>query len=248
MNIEGWIERLAHDGEAMAVAVERAGLDDRVPTCPDWNVRDLTRHLGMVHRWATGHVADRRTEMWDVDDDGIVGTWPSDEELVDWFRTGHRALVRALADADPDFEYWTFLKATTPLSMWARRQAHETAIHRVDAELVTGSAPLFPAVFAADGIDELLVSFITRRRTKLTADPPRTLRVTAGDANGDWLVRIGPEGVITTAGAKADATITGPASDLYLALWNRGGLDGLEIDGDHAVVDLFRDRVHVRWS
>jgi uncharacterized protein (TIGR03083 family) len=245
---EGWIERLAHDGEAMAVAVGRASLDDRVPTCPDWTVRDLTKHLGMVHRWATGYVADRRTEMWQVEDDDIVGTWPTDEELVDWFRTGHRALVRALADADPDVEYWTFLQAPTPLSMWARRQAHETAIHRVDAELVTGSAPGFPPAFAADGIDELLVSFITRRRTKLTADPPRTLRVTTTDTAGDWLVTIGPDGVTTTAGGAADVTITGTASDLYLALWNRRGLDGLDVDGDDAIIDLFRDRVHVRWS
>lgn len=248
MNLEGWIERLAHDGEAMAVAVERANLDDPVPTCPEWVVRDLAKHLGLVHRWATGYVADRRTEFWRVEDDDVVGTWPLDDELVDWFRAGHRALVRALADADPSIEYWTFLKAATPLSMWARRQAHETAIHRVDAELVTGSAPTFPAAFAADGIDELLVSFITRRRTKLTADPPRTMRVTSTDSDGDWLVTIGPEGVATSAGRPADATVTGAASDLYLALWNRGGLDDLQIEGDHAVVDLFRDRVHVRWS
>lgn len=248
MNLEGWIERLAHDGEAMAVAVERADLDARVPTCPDWNVRDLTRHLGMVHRWATGYVAERRTQMWEVDDDGIVGTWPSDEDIVDWFRTGHRALVRALADADPDIDYWTFLQAPTPLSMWARRQAHETAVHRVDAELVTGMAPSFPPAFAADGIDELLVSFITRRRTKLTSDPPRTMRVMATDADGDWLVTIGPDGVTTTAGAAADVTISGPASELYLALWNRCGVDGLEVTGDHTTLDLFRDRVHIRWS
>lgn len=248
MNLEAWIERLAHDGEAMAVAVERAGLDEPVPTCPGWVVRDLTKHLGMVHRWATGYVADRRTEMWEVEDDDIVGTWPTDGQLVDWFRAGHRALVRALADADPDVDYWTFLQAPTPLSMWARRQAHETAIHRVDAEAVTGSVPTFPVAFAADGIDELLVSFITRRRTKLTADPPRTMRVTTSDTDGDWLVTIGPEGVITTAGGRADATVSGPASDLYLMLWNRHGIDDLQIDGDRTVVELFRDRVHVRWS
>lgn len=248
MNLEGWIERLAHDGEAMAVAVAQADLDARVPTCPDWNVRDLTKHLGMVHRWATGYVAERRTQMWEVDDDGIVGTWPSDEDIVDWFRTGHRALVRALADADPDVEYWTFLRAPTPLSMWARRQAHETAVHRVDAELVTGTAPSFPPAFAADGIDELLVSFITRRRTKLTSEPPRTMRVVATDADGDWLVTIGPDGVTTTAGAAADVAVTGPASDLYLALWNRRVVDGLEVTGDRTTLDLFRDRVHVRWS
>lgn len=30
---------------------------------------------------------------------------------------------------------WTFLDAPSPLAFWARRQAHETAIHRADAQL-----------------------------------------------------------------------------------------------------------------
>ncbi|MGI5037925.1 maleylpyruvate isomerase N-terminal domain-containing protein [Streptomyces sp. JAC128] len=29
-----------------------------MPTCPGWRVRDLIRHTGMVHRWATGMVVD----------------------------------------------------------------------------------------------------------------------------------------------------------------------------------------------
>jgi len=108
----------------------------------------------------------------------------------------------------------------------------------------------FDPAFAADGVDELLTCFVTRSRTKLTSDPPRTLRVTATDADGDWDVGIGPTGVTTLAGGsgRADATVRGSASDLYQALWNRPPAGRLDVSGDRAVLDLFLDRVHVRWS
>ena len=97
-------------------------------------MRDLVRHIGGVHRWATGYVGDRRTEMWDVDHEDIAGTWPADLDLIDWFREGHTRLVHTLASAPPDLDCFTFLAAPSPLAMWARRQAHETAMHRFDAE------------------------------------------------------------------------------------------------------------------
>jgi len=45
----------------------------------------------------------------------------------------------ALSAAPPDLRCWTFLPAPSPLAMWARRQAHETTVHRVDAELAAAS-------------------------------------------------------------------------------------------------------------
>ena len=57
-----------------------------VPTCPEWTVRDLVRHLGGVHRWATGHVAGGRTEVWAVGLDEVVGAWPDDAALAGWLR------------------------------------------------------------------------------------------------------------------------------------------------------------------
>ncbi len=136
------------------------------------------RHQGGVHRWAAEIVARPRTAPWRVDLDDVVGSWPADAELVDWFRQGHASLITALTQADPELECWTFLPAPSPLAMWARRQAHETAVHRADAELAAG-APLSPlaAPFAADGIDELLTCFITRPGGRLRADPPRVLGV-----------------------------------------------------------------------
>jgi MDMPI C-terminal domain len=136
--------------------------------------------------------------------------------------------------------------------MWARRQAHETSMHRVDAELASGQTPTrFKPGFAADGISELLECFITRRGGRLRTDTEQVLRVRCSDSAGDWLVRIGPDGVVTTANDgdhRVDCQVAGNASDLYLALWNRRPDAHLDVEGDRAVLGLFADKVQVRWS
>ena len=248
MDRHAHVAELQRHGEGLAEAARVAGLAAPVPTCPGWDVRELVRHTGAVHRWATAF-ARGRTEPWEVDLVEVVGAWPDDEKLLAWFRDGHRVLVESLQAADPQLECWTFLPAPSPVAMWARRQAHETAIHRADAELAGGGQPRFSPAFAADGIDELVACFVTRPWGRLRADPPRALRVRTDDAAGDWLVTIGPDGVETTSGpGGADCAVTGPASDLYLVLWSRRPPEGLAVEGDRTVLDLFLDRVHVRWA
>jgi uncharacterized protein (TIGR03083 family) len=251
MEVAAHIDALRAQGELMAAAVDAAEPGAPVPTCPEWAVRDLVRHVGGVHRWATGYVAGARTEMGGAGLDEIVGAGPDDAELAAWLRQGCAALTATLTAAPSDLECWTFLPAPSPLAMWARRQAHETAIHRVDAELAGALAvkPFAPR-FAADGVDELLTCFVPRRSSTLRAEVPTELAVRCGDADAAWTVQLDGDGVTTTAGAGDDpaCTVTGAAGDLYLALWNRAGPDGLEIEGDASVLRLFLDRVNVRWS
>ena len=38
------------------------------------------------------------------------------------------------------------------------------------------------------------------------------------------------------------------ASDLYLLVWNRRTVEGLEVAGDSSVMDLWRDNVQITWS
>ena len=252
MEIAEHIDAIGRAGRQLAAAAAAAGPDAAVPSCPDWVVRDLVRHQGGVHRWATGIVAGPRTQPWDVDLDDVVGTWPADADLIGWFSDGVTRLVATLTQAKPDVICWTFLDAPSPLAMWARRQAHETSVHRVDAELAAG-LPVTPVTppFAADGIAELLTCFITRPGGRLRSDPARVLRVRCADAAGDWVVRIGPDGVRTSAGSDvtgSDCLVTGAADDLYLALWNRRPASVLVVEGDNSVLDHFLDRVHIRWS
>jgi uncharacterized protein (TIGR03083 family) len=240
----------------MAEAAAAASPDDAVPSCPEWAVRDLVHHMGGVHRWATSYVAEGRTEQRDVDLIDVVGSWPQDPELAAWLRKGCNGLADALDAAPDDLACWTFLPAPSPRAMWARRQAHETAIHRVDAELATrddSSLSGFDPAFAADGVGELLSCFLPRPRSRLRADPCTTLGVSCTDDDAGWLLHIGPDGVSTTAGprdvaAEAACTIRAGAADLYLVLWSRRSPTLLEASGDERVLQLFLEKVNIRWA
>ena len=161
-------------------------------TVPDQSLRDLVHHVGGIHRWATTTIRDARTERYDTTLREVVGEWPDDADLVDWFRSGHAALVQTLRDADPELECWSFFAAPTPLAFWARRQTHETAIHRADAQSAGGAITPYALELAADGIDEILFGFAARRGAYPASDPPR-VRLRATDADREWLAQLGPE-------------------------------------------------------
>ncbi|OEU87526.1 hypothetical protein DB35_25210 [Streptomyces abyssalis] len=247
MEIAGFIEALRRDGEVLVDSSVRAGWDTLVPTCPEWRVRDLVAHTGSVHRWAVGYL-DGKTEGRPIE---ICA--PDDvDALADWFREGHLRLLNRLTTAPADLECWTFLPAPTPLAFWARRQAHETAIHRVDAESALGGRPReFTAEFAADGIDELLAGFHVRSRSKVRTEQPRSLLVQTTDTASDtgqpsaWLLHLSQEPLrveqlTDTGSVSADCTISGSSPTVYRALWNRGRYEDLDVTGDPSLVELWR--------
>ena len=246
MDIGAHIKAIQEHGVCLADAAERAGLDAPVPTCPEWQVRDLVGHQGQVHRWASTFVAKAHP-----DSDLALANLPADDELLTWFRDGHARLVDTLNRAPADLECWTFLPAPSPLAFWARRQAHETTIHRVDAEAADGKQLEVAPSLAVDGIDELLLGFWSRKRGRLVADPALTLGIRTTDAQPDdsWTVVIGPEGRDVTRGeASGDCVVAGRASDVYQFLWNRRGDDAVQITGDPAVLTLWRDKARITFS
>jgi uncharacterized protein (TIGR03083 family) len=253
MRIDEHIEAVAAQGELLARVAGAADPDAPVPTCPGWTVRELVHHVGRVHRWATAQVRDALPGP--LDEAGASAAWgamPDDLSLIQWFRAGHNGLVAALSTAPPDLHCWSFLPAPSPLAFWARRQAHETAIHRADAESAAGALTDCAVDVALDGIDELLAGFFGRRSTRVRADPPVSLCLHATDASdggGRWTVHIGPTGVSQTPATQpADCSIAGRASDIYYLLWNRCGTDRLRVQGDTGVLDLWRRLATVRWS
>lgn len=255
METAGHRAALLREGELLAESAERVGLDAAVPTCPGWQVRDLLAHVGGVHRWAAMVVSDHRTEPPPAAEEAAAFVAPGDRELLDWYRAGHSALLRTLESADPDLACWHFLPAPSALAFWARRQAHETAIHRADVEAagLQRTAPCDPA-FAADGIDELLAGFLARPGGRLVADPPVSLAVRAVDADLERTVVIRPDGRQILPGfGPADASVTGPADRLYLLLWNRlpadhDATEGLRVRGERDVLTLWRNNATVRWA
>ena len=245
------LARLRLDGGLLAEAADRAGPDAAVPTCPGWVVRDLVRHMGDVHRWAAAHVVQRRIRPIGRDEmAALAGPLPADADLMAWFREGHAALIEALETADPELQCWAFLPAPSPLAFWARRQAHETAIHRADAESAAGANSSFPPEFAVDGIEELLFGFFGRPTDgEGPLLSPATLHLRAEDADADWLVRVRPGSVEATREAgPADCSVVAGAADLYLLMWNRRPLDGLRMTGGDAVMKTWRENSAITWS
>ncbi len=242
MDVSAWIESLRADGRRMANVAARLSLDDPVPTCPEWNVRQLLRHTGWVHRWAGTMVRDARPEP-PGREELLPGDWPPDGGLVDWFREGHARLVSALESAPEDLDCWTIMQMPDSRAFWARRQAHETAIHRVDAEVVAGAVSGFDVEHAADGIDELMVFFISRPDRGPRAPEAKTLRVVATDAGRHWTVSFGPADSAGRPGGEGpvDCTVTGRASDLYLYLWNRIAPDDIRVEGRGDVLDYWSE-------
>ncbi|HSZ46408.1 MAG TPA: maleylpyruvate isomerase N-terminal domain-containing protein [Streptosporangiaceae bacterium] len=290
MEIAEHIRAIQRDGDLLAAAAQRAGLDAPVPSCPPWQVRDLLRHVSYVHRWAAVFPGEGRlTPVTDrASEPEVLGGGPPDDELLDWFRAGHAALIETLRSADPDVQCWTFLSAPSPLAFWARRQAHETAMHRVDAELadtvlantvLAGTVPTpFPADFAADGIDELIMGFFGRDSGELTeeqrAGGRQSLLVRATDTGGEWLLDLTEDGKLAASVRRgggpaqvqppqvqsaqvqsaqvqsAQCTLAARAPDLYLLLWNRVGLATapVELSGDHGVFEAWQEGMRVTWQ
>ncbi len=138
---------------------------------------------------------------------------------------------------------WTYLPAPSAKLFWARRMAHETAIHRVDAQLAAGfGVSDFDPEFAADGIDELLTGSAVRfDRSRLPGD--RTISLTPLDSNAAWTLTVGP-GLISCrplAVDDADLSVFGLASDLYRWVWNRAGSDDVSLRGDLSLADRWAE-------
>ena len=251
LSIDDHLAALVRSGAALGEAAAAAGLDAKVPTCPGWDVTELVVHQGMVHRWAA---ANLRGEP-DHDTSASQAEGRAAADLLDWYAQGLAALVDTARATAEDAEAMVFLRdAPPPRRFWARRQAHETTIHSVDAIAAacrrwpTASDVDIDPVLAADGIDELLMGFITRGKGRLHAAEPYTVLVRTSDTGHAWTLRIGEGPIVTTPGAtdRPEAEISGTAVQLYLSLWNRA--DEITTDGRPDLLDQWRQQVRIRWS
>ena len=249
---EDHLGALTRSGAALGQAAAAAGLAATVPTCPAWDVAKLVTHQGMVHRWAAANLRG------DKDHDTSVSQTEARAaaDLLAWYSEGLNALVETLRATPEDAKAMVFLQdAPPPRRFWARRQAHETTIHSVDAiAAVHGRPPTASEVdidpgLAADGIDELLMGFITRGKGKLHADQAYSVRVRTDDTGHVWTVRISDGPVVTTVGEapeRPQVEFAGTAVQLYLGLWNRG--EEITTNGRPDIVEQWRSHVRVRWS
>lgn len=230
---------LRREGEAFAAACVDADLSLRVAACPRFWLSDLIWHVTWVHdlfRFVVHHKA----------------TWPKQYQrptrpdrpmLLPTYRLGFAALMEELGNADPDMEVWTFTDDHS-VRFVMRRLAHETAVHRWDAETAIGRDAVLDAELASDGIDEFLTHF-ARVADEDAAPIAGSVHIHCTDVPGEWTLTTGTadDGTSTfgleRAHVKGDCALRGTASDLLLAMWRRLPAERLDIVGDAEVAARF---------
>jgi uncharacterized protein (TIGR03083 family) len=214
-------------------------LERPVPTCPGWTFRQLATHVGRGHRWAAQIVSTRAT-MPIPTREVADGKLPQDPaQHAPWLNAGAERVVEAVTAAGSDL-VWT-LTGVGPASFWARRRAHEAAVHLADAQLAAGRDVDLAPEAAADGIDEWL-GLVAARAQDLRGDG-QSLHFHATDpglsGTGEWLVTRTPSGVTVARGhGKADVAVRGPAASLLLVLTRRlpPSDPGIEILGEQELL------------
>jgi uncharacterized protein (TIGR03083 family) len=220
-----------------------------VPTCPDWTLKQLFRHVGRGNRWAAQIIADHRVHPLDPRD-VRDGKPPDDPDAaIDWLNSGAQLIINSVDRAGADARVWTFL-GPRPAGWWIRRRLHEATVHRADAAIALGVDYDLSPELAADGISEWIELMTVQAKPQ---SPPldlgRTLHLHATDdglgPTGEWTIVNDEDGIgWSHEHGKGDAALRGPAKDLLLAIVRRRSTAdaGIEVLGDTAVWDGWLQR------
>lgn len=241
-------ERSAAFRAAIAAA---PSLDVRVPTCPEWTLLDLARHIGDGRRaWAATIAAGPTATARSAPEGPAM---PLEREaLPAWLAESTRQLLDALREAGPDRGCWTWWgtsQSPQTCGAVARHQLQEFAVHTYDAQLTLGAPQPLPDEVALDGVDEFQSTCCAT--TSAWPHEPATVdyHATEGHSWRLWLSAAGARiarlpAPGTAAGADpaeeeaADASALGTASELVLAFHGRIPMDSLKVEGDLRLFDL----------
>jgi uncharacterized protein (TIGR03083 family) len=241
-----WLAALRADGPALQDAVAETGPEPAVPACPGWTVADLVEHLTVLLRWVRESVprgvttkpADRVTPVprpeWPAALDGLH------RELI--------GTIETLDALDPEFPAWTWPAQAKKAGFWHRRMAHEISVHRWDTESAAGRATAIETKLAADGVTEVLDTWLPAGRRRGPTNRVGVVHLTATDAGQQWYLRLREKGValldtdtlLDTDSHHTRTAATGTASDLELALYGRVLFEVLDVAGDPALLECLR--------
>ncbi|MCZ9880285.1 maleylpyruvate isomerase family mycothiol-dependent enzyme [Arthrobacter sp. B2a2-09] len=220
MSPDRYLTELASSLDRLSILARQSEevLARRVPACPGWTLEDLFGHLGSIERWAAEIV---------LAGEFIEEPAPPTTGAVTWFLEGVDAFLGTMAALDPERPCWNFGPPPRKAGFWRRRQAHEHAVHLIDACQASELAvPSFAADFMLDGIDEILTMF-TPRQLRLERMPQLEGSVTF-QVPGAHSWKLGQ--------GAPEASITSPLRGMYLGLWGRSNLSETAIiEGDKAL-------------
>lgn len=234
------------DSDRLREAAVADELDRDVPSCPGWSLRDLVAHVARVflnyERLVTATAAPPADSKGDGDFD--LG-----EDVLAEYDTAVRKLTTTLDGVRLDDPAWVPGPHARIARFWIRRLMCETAVHRWDAQMAFAAAEPIGSRAAAEGIQEVFDTFIPwgRRREESTATG--VVQLFARDIDRHWFVRLreGRETLLDPDSVDVDntaiqASASGNASDLYLALWGRVQTSVLELAGDETLFKALRVR------
>ena len=238
MRYETYMEHVDSLGWRLAGAAEGA-LDAPVPTCPGWTVEDAVRHVAQVYQHKIAS-----TELQHVPDPWPP-VWPPDRDPVGWFRDAHARLLAMFRMHQPDDPSPTWWPDDQTVGFWARRMAHETAIHGADVERVSGSVTPLDTQLAVDGIDEILTIMLAGDWSEAPSLESVGQRVAVIGGDRAWVVALEPTeiAVAEDSGDGVSATIGGDPSNVDLWLWGRAPDSAIEASGTASDVRLLRERL-----
>jgi uncharacterized protein (TIGR03083 family) len=247
-----YLEVVREESRRFAEAAATASPDDRVPSCPEWSTADLVWHLAEVqYFWASivENLLDDPSGVLDLE-------MPSPDRPPALFREQQERLVAALEARDDDEACWSWSDDRS-VGFVRRRQAHEAAIHRVDAELVAGMAvtPLDPHL-AEDGVQELFDHMVGGEPPDwATVTPDGTYVVLESDSGRTWVGEFARfVGTSPRSGKRYDmddvqqrseapdgtTVIRGSADVLDRWMWGRADPAEITVVGDPAVARRLR--------
>ncbi|MFG1870237.1 maleylpyruvate isomerase family mycothiol-dependent enzyme [Micromonospora arborensis] len=240
-----WIGALRAEGPAFAAAVAEAPPETPVLSCPGWTVNDLTLHLARVYHWVSSFAGAGLTTRPERQDPAEAGM-----SALQLWHQGYDQLMAVLDGLDPEAPAWNWAPQPKKAGFWPRRMAHETAVHRWDAQLAIAAGEPVEAKLAADGVSEVLDTWLPAGRRRTPGDWHGVVQLTATDAAQEWYLRLRGEGVALLDTATifdhddhhARAQVSGTASDLLLALWGRVSFETLDVAGDRTLLDGLRTR------
>ncbi|MEV0326338.1 maleylpyruvate isomerase N-terminal domain-containing protein [Micromonospora echinospora] len=238
-----WIGALRTEGPAFAAAVAEAPSETPVLSRPGWTVTDLVLDLAGAYRFAHERVAAGqavapavpRPERPEV---------PAGSTPAQVWQESYNRLLALFDGLDPEVPAWNWAPQPKRAGFWLRRTAHETAIHRWEAQLAIAAGEPIEAKLAADGVSEVLDTFLPAGRRPTPGQWRGVVQLVATDAGQEWFLRLRGEGVaLLDTGTILDhddhharAHAAGTASDLLLALRGRVDFDTLKVTGDRSLL------------
>jgi uncharacterized protein (TIGR03083 family) len=209
-----------------------------VRSCPGWTGTDLAVHTASVHR---------RVAHWCATRASTPERWPDDTPSANdtpwgWCRDALALVTDALAAIGPDDPVWSWTDRQDG-GFYHRRMVHETVLHRWDAETLAGEPAALDPAISADGIDELMsVGMRFRSSGAPLTYPNGSISFLAIDTGNRWSLAA-VDGVLGIGRGEAvitgtDATVTGDAAVILLALWGRDG-GALDVRGESGLVDAW---------